>query len=140
MSEDRDDCGRDREGAAAKIREGDDEPVHNEVDHNAVQHARENRPARQEFELATRSIEDGGCREGNHEMESSAQCRGLPPALKRLRAKEATGNPLENSNGLYTLNAPGDEGRRDVQDSTQDAGPQDGREPPRFFCQWGDGA
>ena len=121
------DRGRDGKRAAATSRVGHHNPVHEQINGNAVQHPRNDGSHRQEGPLPAGGIKYSRGRKRDQKVQRGPERGGLPSALKGLGTKQTAGDGLQEAQRLDPSETGGDEGGRDVADPRGKAG-QDGGE------------
>ncbi len=108
-----DDRGSDRLGPV-KIGPWHYDPVHHEINRDAVQNAGKNGPFNHEGEFAASQEKYRRCSKGNQEMECKAERGRGCSAVERRGAEPAGSDSLQEARRFYTLGPPGDEGGGDV--------------------------
>jgi hypothetical protein len=137
VSDDGDDGGCEGFGPV-KIREGHHDPIHDEVNRDAIQRARNDWALDQKSELAACQVKYGGRGEGDQKMEREAESGGGHSAVERLGTKPAGSDSLQKPRGLHAFGPPGDEGGGDVHEAAEQAGAEDGGECVGIFYASGD--
>lgn len=89
-----------RKGIPVRLREGDNDPLHKEIDGDAVQRAVEKRMVNQEWHDATGKEEDRGCSERDNKVQKEAEGGSTYAPTERTWAEDARGNALQETERL----------------------------------------
>jgi hypothetical protein len=115
------------------MRQRHHDPIHYDVDCDAIEDARENCAARHKHELPACHKKNCGRRKRDQKMAQCAQRNGRPATAERLGAKQSRGDSLQESVRSDPASGPGDEGSCYVQDPADQTTPENGGKCSRFL-------
>jgi len=102
-------------------REWNDNPVHDEVDGDAVEEAGDDGATGEEAQFSAGQKEYCGGAEGDEEMKRETERGGRRTAPKRSFAQQAARDPLQHPERAAVTKERDDDGGRDVQNAAEQA-------------------